>query len=330
MSISRRTFLGSATLASLSAKALTATVDAKTGMPMRVLGRTGANVSLLAFGAGSRWLMYKEEKQAAEALYKALDAGVNYVDSAYSYGNGESERRLGLFLGERRNNIWLTTKLQMRGYDEIRREFEGCLRRLQTDHVDLLHMHSLGGAEDLAAIMAPDGALKALYKLRDEKTARHIGVTCHTDPEILAELLDRADLDCTQMALNAALMGNAGPSNVRGYAKSFESVALPVALQKNMGVTAMKVLAQEKLLPDGRPEELLRYAMSLPVAAAVVGMPRLEHIEANVTTAKAFRPMTKSEMKSLSGRLSAAKKASIDRFFAGHADACDECGAQIA
>ena len=331
MSISRRTFLESATLAGLLAHPAAAfEKDAKTGMPLRVLGKTGAKVSLLGFGSGSRWLMYKEEDKAAEALYTALDAGVNYVDSAQSYGDGESERRLGLFLGERRKQVWLVTKIPDRTHDGLLRAFEQCLGRLRTDHVDLLHMHSLTTEEDLAKILAPNGALKALYKLRDEKSARHIGVTCHSDPAVLKTLIEEADLDCTQMALNAGRMGSGKPSNVRGYSPSFEEIALPAALKKKMGVTAMKVYAQDKLLPDGKPADLVRYAMSLPVASAVIGMPKLEYLNENVQFAKSFRPMTKRDMKRISDQLAAVKKAEIDAYFHQHQDACDACGVQLA
>lgn len=328
MSISRRSFLESAALAGLAGKALAATVDKKTGMPMRVLGKTGYKVSLLAMGCGSRWLMYEDEDKASEALEKALAAGVNYLDTAQGYGNGESERRLGMFLGKRRKNLWLATKIQQRNYDEFMRTFEGCLERLKTDHVNLLHMHSLQGADDLAAIEASDGALKALYKCREQKMARYIGVTSHTDPETLATLLERADLDCTQMALNAGLMGNAPPSNVRGYRKNFETLALPVALKKNMGVTAMKVMAQDKLFPDAKPDDLTRYAMSLPVAAAVIGMPQLDHVEANLKVAKSFAKMSDEERKALSDSL-AAKTAELEEYFRNHQDVCDTCGVHL-
>lgn len=331
MSISRREFFQNTALGAWASHAvLAAETDKKTGMPMRVLGKTGAKVSILGFGSGSRWLMYKEEDKALEAMNQAIDQGVNYIDTAFSYGNGESERRAGLIMKTRRKEVWLATKIQDRKYDDIMRIFEGSLRRLQTDHVDLLHMHSLGGADDLAAIEAPDGALKAYYKIRDQKMARFIGVTCHTDPEVLETCLERHDLDCTQMALNAALMGNSPPSDVRGYAKSFQTVALPAALKKNMGVTAMKVFGQEKLSGDAPAQQLVRYAMSLPVAAAVVGMPKLDYINENVRTAKAFRPMPESEMKSLSRRLAAMKKASLDRYFLHHEDTCDARGCALA
>lgn len=331
MDISRRLFLSGSALASLAARVLASTeVDPKTGMPTRVLGKTGAKVSILGMGAGSRWLMHESEDQALSSLDALLKAGVNYVDSAIQYGNGESERRLGLFLKERRKNIWLTTKVSERSYDGVMRGIEQALKRLKTDHVDLLHIHNLSGAADLAAIEAPTGTLKAMYKIREQKLARFIGVTSHTDPEILRTCLERHDLDCTQMALNAALMGNSAPSNVRGYSRSFEELALPVALGKNMGVTAMKVFAQDKLFPDGTPEELMRYAMSLPVASAVLGMPKMQHIHQNIQVAKSFKPLSPQEMKSLSGRLTASKKAEIDAWFANHSDACDACGADLA
>ncbi len=265
MSISRRRFFQHTALGAFAAHtALNAELHPKTGMPLRVLGKTGAKVSILAFGSGSRWLMYKEEDKALEAMNRAIDQGVNYIDTAFGYGNGESERRAGIIMKTRRHEVWLATKIQQRKYDDVLRVFEGCLQRLQTDHVDLLHMHSLGRADDLAAIEAPDGALKAFYKIRDQKMARFIGVTCHTDPQVLKTCIERHDLDCTQMALNAARMGNSAPSNVRGYANSFETVALPAALRKNMGVTAMKVFAQEKLSGDAPAEQLVRYAIAMP------------------------------------------------------------------
>ncbi|MCU0228180.1 MAG: aldo/keto reductase [Bryobacterales bacterium] len=327
MDLSRRQFLGAAALASLSAQVLASTeVDPKTGMPTRLLGKTGARVSILAMGAGSRWLMYRDEQQALQALDTALAAGVTYLDSAAQYGNGESERRLGVFLKERRKQVWLTTKISERGYDEVMRMAELSLKRLQTTQVDLLHMHSLSGASDLAAIEAPNGALKAMYKLRDEKVTRFLGVTSHTDPATLRLCLERHDLDCTQMALNAGRIGAAAPSNVRGHAQSFEETALPVALAKGMGVTAMKVYAQDKLLPDATPQQLVRYALTLPVAAAVVGMPKPEHIRQNLEFAKAFQPYSPEEMRSLSGRLAAARKTEMDEYFAHHVDACDACG----
>jgi predicted aldo/keto reductase-like oxidoreductase len=292
-------------------------------MPTRILGKTGVRVSILAFGSGSRWLMYKEEDKALEAMSKALDLGISYVDTAYGYGNGESERRVGKLMPQRRKTIFLATKLNVRNGDKAMEMFEGSLKRLQTDHVDLVHIHSLTGPEDLAAIEAPDGVLKVLYKLRDQKVARHIGITSHTDPAVLKTALERHDFDCTQMALNAARAGMAKGISALGesHPDSFESLALPVANRKKMGVIAMKIFAQEGLNGKAPVEKLIRYALSLPVTAAVLGMPKLEYIEENIQVAKAFKPLPAAEMKTLSNQLAGQHKAALDRFFASHVDA---------
>lgn len=323
MPITRRNFIESATLASLAAQAVRAETNPANGMPMRTLGRTGEKVSLLAFGAGSRWLMYKEMDKGHAALEKALKAGVNYVDSAAAYGDGQSETWIGEYLKTHKKNFFLVTKVGEREEDKAMRTIERSLKNFGLSQVDLLHIHSVGNEDDLAKIES--GVLKVLYRLRDQKVARFIGCTSHTNPTVLAKLLERADLDSVQMALNIAQIGNSAPSDKAGQgltgASGFEAVAMPVALKKKMGLTAMKVFAQEKLLGKAAPEILVRYAMTLPVSAAVVGMPKLEHLEANLQVAKAYKPLSKDEMKSLPGSVSAQMRASIDRFFSDHVDA---------
>ena len=131
MSTSRRNFLKSAAFTTLAGSALKA---AATVVPTRVLGRTGARVSILAFGCGSRFLMYKEEDKAIEALNRALDLGITYVDTAFAYGNGLSEERVGKVMATRRNGVWLATKVPKRNGEEAMRIIDGSLKRLQTDH----------------------------------------------------------------------------------------------------------------------------------------------------------------------------------------------------
>src|SRR5919205_153021 len=102
MGISRRQFLESAALGSLVAGSAIGADDSKnTPLPTRVLGRTGARVSILAMGGGSRFLMYKDEDKALEALNHAFDLGITYMDTAYGYGNGLSETRVGKVLKAR-------------------------------------------------------------------------------------------------------------------------------------------------------------------------------------------------------------------------------------
>src|ERR1700693_1410191 len=286
MRISRRRFLETTGFGTLAAGAAIGAEIGKTGtLPKRKLGHTGVEVSILAMGGGSRFLMYKEEDKALEALNRAFDLGITYMDTAFGYGNGLSETRVGKIMAVRRkkDGIFLATKIEARKGDEAARTIEGSLTRLQTNPIDLIHIHSLEDEADLAQIEAPDGILNRLRKLRDEKVARFIGITCHNDPTVLAKALERHDFDCTQMALNAALAGMKGGHNGmeinEAMKTSFETVALPVAVRKKMGIIAMKIHAQEGLTGEAPAEKLLYYSLSLPVSVAVGGMPTLDFIQ---------------------------------------------------
>jgi len=325
MSISRRQFLGTAAVAGLAASPLGAD-SGNTTLPSRVLGKTGARVSILAFGGGSRYLMYKQEDQALAAINRALDLGITYIDSADDYGRGHlSEQRIGKAIKGRRDGVFLVTKVTPRDGDGAKRAMEQSLKALDVDHVDLLHIHQLEDEDDLAKVEAKGNVLDQLLKFRDQKMTRFIGITSHANPAALKTALERHDFDCTQMALNAgqvSMMGGVGGMVPNKAMKlSFETTALPVAVRKKMGVLAMKVFAQEALIGQAAPQKLLYYTLSLPVTAAVVGMPKLEYLEENVRHAKAFQPLPAAEMREMSGRLSSRNKQALDRFFQNHIDA---------
>lgn len=315
--LSRRKFLekiGLSTVAGASyslLKDVAPAAAATTPLPSRTLGRTGAKVSILAFGCGSRFLMYEEEEKALAALNRAIDLGITYVDTAYAYGDGKSESRVGQVMSARRKDVWLATKIPDRTRDEFMRRLEASLKRLCTDHVDLVHIHSLTQADDLAKIEAPTGALKGLYEAREQKMARFIGMTSHTSGEVMAQAIQRHDLDCVQMALNASRNGR------------FEELALPAANKKNLGIIAMKVTGQEFLLGNtaGKADmnSLLRYSMSLRVTTAVVGMPRLEMLEHNVEVARGFSAFDEQEMEKLRRQLSPSKEG-LEQKLVGHLD----------
>lgn len=327
--LTRRSFLGGtvATAAVSSSHATAAESSGKdNALPIRALGKTGANVPILAIGGGSRLGMYEEEDRAVEALNLALDLGIAYIDTAQGYGGGNSETWVGNVMAHRRDEAFLASKIRLRDYDEAMRETEKGLRRLQTDQIDLLHIHSLGDEEDLKAIEA--GSLRALYELRDQGVCRFIGITSHTYPDVLATALERHEFDCTQMALNAAKQGRSRNSRepvATPPKDSFEAVALPVALRKGMGVIAMKVTGQESLVGTGEGkagvDRLLQYAWSLPVATAVVGMPTLKFVKENAAIARSFKPMPEVEMRDFSDRLSDANKHALDTQFHHHVDA---------
>jgi predicted aldo/keto reductase-like oxidoreductase len=313
MGISRRDFLGTAALGAVAAPI----VYSATGMPMRKLGRTGADVSILAFGGGSRFVSYGEEK-GIEVLNKALDMGITYIDTAEAYGNGASQTTIGKALKARgsRKGLWLASKISGRTYDSFMKMLDESLKRLQVDQVDLLHIHALMGPDDLEAVSKKGGAYEGAVKAKEQKMARFIGVSCHAYPDVLKTALERHDFDCTQMALNAAMRGQQ-----KGATSSFEETALPVALRKRMGVIAMKIFAQDALVGQAPPEKLIQYSMSLPVGAAVIGMPKVEHIDQNIAAAKAFKPMPLDEMRRMSGELAPKNRLALERYFRDHVDA---------
>lgn len=226
--LNRRHFLGGVVATAVAANA--AHAAAGKSLPTRVLGRTGVRVSILALGCGSRLLSYEDEERAVAALNLALDLGITYLDTAQAYGQGRSETWVGKVMKHRRKGVFLATKIATRKGDEALRNTEASLKRLQTDHLDLVHIHTLRGEEDLEQIEAQDGVLQALYKLRDQKLTRFIGITSHFDPAALRLALDRHDFDCTQMALNAALQGFTSGSGKMvlnpAMKASFETVAL--------------------------------------------------------------------------------------------------------
>ena len=314
--LSRRTFLeqvGVGTAAGMGYSLFGEWAEARAAnpnaLPTRTLGRTGAQVSILAFGCGSRFLMYEDETEALAVLHHAIDQGITYLDTAYAYGDGKSESRVGKVMATRRKDVWLATKIPDRTRDDFLRRLEASLKRLQTDHVDLLHIHSLGRAEDLAKIEAPDGALKGLLEARDQQMARAIGMTSHTSGEMLAQAIQKHDLDCVQMALNASQNGR------------FEELALPAARAKNLGVIAMKVTGQEYLLKNAEAgiDSLLRYSMSLPVTTAVVGMPRKEILDHNIQFARTFTAFPESDMERLRKTLRPSREG-LEKNLTGHHD----------
>jgi predicted aldo/keto reductase-like oxidoreductase len=315
--LSRRKFLeriglGTAAGASLSLlKDVAAEPTKQKALPSRTLGRTGAKVSILAFGCGSRFLMYEEEEKALAALHRAIDLGITYLDTAYAYGDGKSESRVGQVMAKRRKEVWLATKIPDRSRDEFLRRLEGSLKRLQVDHVDLVHIHGLGQSDDLAKIEAPNGAIKGALEAREQKMTRFIGMTSHTNGEVLAQAIRNNDLDCVQMALNASRNGR------------FEELALPEARKKDLGIIAMKVTGQEFLLGSGSGKtdikSLLRYSISLPVTTAVVGMPRLEMLEQNIETARGFSALPDDEMEQLRRQLTPARDG-LEKRLVGHLD----------
>ena len=296
---SRRTFLklSTAAAASLSISAAPSHRD----MPQRLLGRTGEAVSLPGLG-GAHLSAHgdMEEKAAIALMYAAIDEGINFFDNARSYSNGESERRMGKALkGGHRNRVFLMTKDTSRHPKRAIAHLEESLRRLQTDVIDLWQFHNIRRPDDPQRIYE-QGLLEAALKAKEAGKIRYIGFTGHTLPALHVEMIERGFAwDATQMPINV----------FDPHYLSFVEQVLPVAVEKNIGVIAMKTLAgsPEAILATGAATaaECLRYAMSLPVATVCSGMDSLEKLRQNADIARRFAPLADDERLALLSRTKA-------------------------
>ncbi len=263
--------------------------DDKGTMPTRPLGKTGHDVRIFSLG-GQATLEQSGNEESEAIINRAIDLGVNYIDTAAAYGRGQSETYIGRVMKSRRNEVFLATKTNRRSYDDSMKLLEQSLKNLQTDHLDLWQLHNVRTQEDLDKIFATDGAIKALEKARDEKTVRFLGITGHFDPFILRKAIQQYPFDTILMALNAADKHN----------KSFINNLLPVAVEKKMGIIGMKIPARGRIFREGgitTMKPAMRYVLTLPVSTIIVGISTVKELEENIRIAQEFAPMTSEEMK---------------------------------
>jgi aryl-alcohol dehydrogenase-like predicted oxidoreductase len=324
----RRTFLksgaGIATglLAESGAEAQQPAATKKTGplpMPTRNLGRTGYKVGIFSLGGQAAVEQPNNDKVAVPIVERALDLGINYIDTASSYGGLDehghwSERYIGQVMKRRRNETFLATKCEYRNRDGALRQLESSLKNLNTDHLDLWQLHNLQSDEDLKLIFGKDGALEALTHARDQKMTRFVGVTGHYRPEVLMEAIRRFPFDTVLMAINAA----------DRHHFSFEPQLLPLALEKQMGIIGMKIPARSRLLSTWKPpsveeqrkkspntppvrtpgtitiREAMYYSLSMPVSTCIIGCDTVAHVEENVTLAREFTPLNPQQIAAIS------------------------------
>ncbi len=329
--LSRRHFLGaSAATAGLVASApsllAAAPNDQSSAMPRRPLGKTGWLVSIVGFGGGSQFLSQQNMETVERMLERAVELGVNYFDTAYTYltkGERESLRRYGKYLvPKHRPQIFLTSKITQRAGDAAAREFEQTLKDLGTDHLDLLHFHAVNAKTDVDKIVAENGALKVYRKLKEQGAIRAIGITGHSSGAVLLDAIERIDPDCVMCPQNPA---HSGANSGGDFAQ-----VIPVALRRGMGMIAMKTTARNGLIGKNgvKAEELVRYALNLPVAAAVIGMPSVEVLESCAAIARSLQPMADPDRKALEQRLAMARPGA-DLPYLAHGY-CDGAGDRLA
>jgi aryl-alcohol dehydrogenase-like predicted oxidoreductase len=269
-------------------------------MPTRPLGRTGFQVPLFSLGGQGLLEQKGHTDEAVAIINRALDLGVKYCDTAHWYGGGSSESYFGEALKARRKDVFLATKSGERGYDGAMRDLETSLKRLQTDRLDSWQMHHVKNMEDVEKIFAPDGALKAFIKARDEKITQFIGITGHLNPFALKDAIGRFDFDTILMALNAADRNLPGPGNESSFIENL----LPAAVEKNLGIIGMKVPAIGRIFQPGgltTMRQAMGYTLSLPVSTVIIGIKTIPELEENVRIAQTFQPLTAAEMTELEG-----------------------------
>lgn len=287
-------------------------------LPMRTLGKTGLKVTMLTVG-GSH--VGRPSESVAQAVVEAaIESGIRTFDTAQLYQNGGSEERYGKYLTPKyREHVLILTKTMAEDAATARSHLEGSLRRMKTDYLDLWQLHDVRTPDK--ADVRVHGVLDVMLKAKAEGKVRHIGFTGHGSWKAHAHILELTD------AFETCLM----PINIADPSyESFTLNILPILVKRNMGAMAMKTLAADGLMggrggagPHVIPDRLsvndaLRYVWSLPVSTLVSGMANVEHLKANVASAKTFVAMSETERQMLIAKVAdVAQTGTMERGFKG-------------
>lgn len=261
------------------------------GVPKRVFGKTGEKLTIVG-QAGGRFPLCTFEEAKAVTL-RAVELGINYFDTAASYWDGRSEEVYGEVLPRFRKKVFITTKSAKRTRAEAEAELHNSLRKMKTDYLDLWQIHSVAEMADVDKIFAPGGAIEAFEAAKKAGKCRFIGFTGHRDPRVHVAMLERyKDYDTILMPLHIA-----DP----GYL-SFEKMVLPLAVERGLGIQAMKTTANAKLLQTFNVRECLQYVLSLPIHCATLGCTTIGQLEDDVRIAREFKPLEETQLSALRAR----------------------------
>ena len=276
-------------------------------IPRRPFGASGELVSALALG-GYHLGLVGSQREAVRIVHAAIDAGITFMDNAWEYHEGESEEIMGKALVDRRDDVFLMTKVCTHGRDKkvAMRQLTQSLRRLKTDHLDLWQVHECVYPNDPERHFAAGGVIEALVEAKERGLVRYVGFTGHKLPEIhLAMLAHDFPFDSVQMPLNC----------FDATFRSFETTVVPEARRRGLAVLGMKSMGGEGDAIRKRvitAEEALSYAMSLPVTTTVSGIDSMRVLRQNVRIARGFEPLGDAAMQELRDR--SAEFASDGRF----------------
>ena len=279
-------------------------------MPTRSFGKTGYKVGVLSLGGQATIEIKGREEESEKIINRAIDLGINYIDTAASYGQGVSQLNIGRVMKTRRNEVWLSTKTHDRTYDGSMRLLEESLKNLQTDHLDTWQLHNVQKQDQVDQIFAASGAIKAMEKAKAEGIVRNIGITGHFEPLVLLEAIKRYSFDSILLAVNAADI----------HYLSFKNYLLPEAQKQGIAIIGMKVTTRSRILSSWTPppleeqadvrlrtplpgtisiKEALTYNMTLPVSTTIIGVDSVAQIEENVKIASEFSPLSQLQMEEI-------------------------------
>jgi aryl-alcohol dehydrogenase-like predicted oxidoreductase len=297
-------------------------------MPTRNLGKTGYMVGIFSLGGQAALEKPNNFDVAVPIIERALDLGMNYIDTSSIYGGPErwSEQYVGKVMAHRRNEAFVATKTKERTRDDSMRMIEKSLQLLQTDHVDLWQLHDIGTMTDVNAVFAKGGALEALLEMQQQKVVRYLGITGHYRPDALIECIKRHNFDTILMAMNAA--------DPHHY--SFNQELLPLAVERQMGIIGMKIPGRGRLLSTWTPppieqqkhswegmtiqtsspgtlkmRDALYYTLSKPVSTVIIGCDTIAQLEENVHFAREFTPLNEAQQTELVARAEPCAKPSL-------------------
>ena len=249
-----------------------------TGIPYRVLGHTGEKVSCIGMGGFHLGRPGINESDAIKLIHSGVDRGINFLDNSWDYNNGDSENRMGKALkqGDYRKRVFLMTKIDGRTKEAAAQQIDESLKRLQTDHVDLLQFHEIIRYDDADRIFSEDGAIEAALAAKKAGKIRYIGFTGHKDPHIHLYMLEVGDrhkfqFDTVQMPLNV----------MDAHFRSFGRLVLPELVKRNIGVLGMKSMGDTTILKSkvATAMECLHYSLSLPASVVITGIDKTELLD---------------------------------------------------
>jgi predicted aldo/keto reductase-like oxidoreductase len=280
-------------------------------IPTRALGKTGERISIVGFGGWD--LGFIDEKLAVRMMHEGIEAGITFIDNAWEYNRGKSEEVVGKGLkeGNLRDKVFLMTKVCARDYEGAKRHLEDALRRMNTEMIDLVQLHSIQYDGDRERVFDPEnGALRALVEGRKEGKLRYIGFTGHRDPKIHLDMLKMDfEWDAVQMPLNI----------MDAHYNSFQKQVLPVANQRDIAVLGMKSLVGGFDRISSRVQvsaELCRhYALSLPVSTLICGMQNFDEMRLMIDMARDFKPLTEDKISEMLDKAALAAKTGETEYY---------------